>query len=153
MYFFSEKYDFLQSDIDFINKAIFGREDELKETGFCPDPALVTSVVEEEFHGRNLTVIASLTEHLYLARTHIPQDNVIFAILDDRQLGVVVFKFYWDLKFYWSNFGYGRPGGCVLSGVYATFNCIVSCNSSYVLIVGPTEAFHEIIILVPCHLY
>ena len=134
----SGKYGFLQVEIDYISSSIFGRDDELKEV-FCPDPALVTSISEEEFQGRNLTVIAALSEHIFLARTHIPQDNVIFALLDDRCIGTVLTKFYWDLRFYWSNFGYGRPGGCIASGVYATFNCMVSCLNSYVLIVGPTE--------------
>ena len=136
---FPDKFNFLQCDIEETQRAIFGREDDVKEQ-FCPDPALVTSVGrEEEFMGRNLTVVAALAENYYLARTSVTRNNNIFVVLDERHIGEIVAKFYWNMSFYWSNFGYGMPGGCMPSAIYARYSIMVSCEGMYAIIVGPTE--------------
>ncbi len=92
---------------------------------------------------RQLIITAVLQEHFYLARTFKSGKTVTFLVLDDREPGHIVAQFEWSLSFYWSNFGYGRPGGCCLSDIWVRFCTTVSCDASYVIIVGPAEESGE----------
>ena len=158
---FSEKFHFLQRDIEEVQKAVSdGNTDPEDRMG--PDEAPPISIFRlvccscpipwssgqlfsgqlgqlEEFPGWKLMVVAALGGSHYLVRTNIGETITIFAVVDYKVIGNVVTKFYWDMTYYWHNFGDTMPGGCCPSDDLARFDVTVSPRGSFVVIVGPTE--------------
>ena len=93
----------------------------------------------EEFSGRNLMVVAALGGPHYLIRTAVGRRNTIFVVVDDRDVGKVVTKFYWNMAYYWCNFGMNMPGGCIATDRLARYDVYVSPGAAFVVIVGPAE--------------
>ena len=119
-------------------------EDKDPEDRMGLDEAVLEGVGQlEEFSGRKLMVVAALGGTHYLVRTDVGERNTIFVVLDDREIGKVVTKFYWDMTYYWCNFGYGLPGGCRATDRYARYCATVSPRGQFVVIVGPTEPWDD----------
>ena len=97
----------------------------------------------EEFAGRKLMVVAALGGPHYLVRTDIGKRNTIFVVLDDREIGKVVTKFYWDMTYYWSNFRYGSPDGSTATHRFAQYIVTINPRGQFMVIVGPAEPWDD----------
>ena len=136
---FPDQFHFLQTDIEEVRKVV-SADDKDPEDRMGLDEAFLEGVGQlEEFSGRKLMVVAALGGPHYLVRTAVGTRNTIFVVVDDRDAGKVVTKFYWDMTYYWCNFGMNMPGGCITTDRYARYDVYVSPRAAFVVIVGPTE--------------
>ena len=117
------------------------RDDKDKDLGdrMGLDEAVLRGISQlEEFSRRRLIVEAALGGPHYLVRTDVTRKNTIFVVVDDREIGKIVAKCYWETTHYpdWF-FGMNMPGGCIPSDT--RYEVTVSSQGAFVIIVGPTE--------------
>ena len=109
------------------------------------DEAVLEGITQlEEFSGRRLIVLAALGGPHYLVSTDVDtRENTIYVVVDDREIGKIVTKFYWDMTHYWRTFRNNIPNVSRATDVLARCCVGLSPQRQFVVILGPVELCEE----------